>query len=560
MYTKGNKREEKGGKKPFTKTTAARKSSAADRSKKTAGTASNGNARLAKVTGKKSFGKNRNEDQFAPNKSRSSTSTRTDGKFDRSKPRSSSSYDKRSTSSSEGERKPYSRSARTDEKFDRNKTRSSSSYDKRSTSSSEGERKSYSRSARTDEKFDRNKTRSSGPYDKRSTSSSEGERKPYSRSATTDGKFDRSKSRSSSSYDKRSTSSTERGRKPYSTKTDGKIDRTKSYTNRTTKPTSRLDRVEKQGERTDGKIKPRTIVGSSKVFEKVPGFRTRSNHNTNYRTEISADQEKPKSRSGRGPLRSEAIFDRKKARKAEQAPQTNIRLNRYIANAGICSRREADDLIGAGLVSVNGAVITEMGYQVKPGDDVRYNGERLSIEKKVYLLLNKPKDAITTFDDPEGRRTVMQLFGKELGERVYPVGRLDRNTTGVLFFTNDGDLAQRLMHPKYEMKKVYKATLDKNLKGEDIWQLTNGVELEDGFIKPDAIAIPDPKFKNEVGVEIHSGKNRIIHRIFEHLGYKVDKLDRALYAGLTKGKLKRGEWRELTEKEVNALKRLVRLG
>jgi 23S rRNA pseudouridine2605 synthase len=154
----------------------------------------------------------------------------------------------------------------------------------------------------------------------------------------------------------------------------------------------------------------------------------------------------------------------------------------------------------------------------------------------------------------------MQLFGKELGERVYPVGRLDRNTTGVLFFTNDGDLAQRLMHPKYEMKKVYKATLDKNLKGEDIWQLTNGVELEDGFIKPDAIAIPDPKLKNEVGVEIHSGKNRIIHRIFEHLGYKVDKLDRALYAGLTKGKLKRGEWRELTEKEVNALKRLVRLG
>jgi 23S rRNA pseudouridine2605 synthase len=254
------------------------------------------------------------------------------------------------------------------------------------------------------------------------------------------------------------------------------------------------------------------------------------------------------------------IFDRKKARKEESVQEGNIRLNRYIANAGVCSRREADELIGAGLVTVNGKVITEMGYQVKSADDVRYNGERLSREKKVYLLLNKPKDAITTFDDPEGRRTVMELFGKELGERVYPVGRLDRNTTGVLIFTNDGDLAQRLMHPKYEMKKVYKATLNKNFKGEDIWQLTNGVELEDGFIKPDAVAIPDPKNKNEVGIEIHSGKNRIIHRMFEHLGYKVDKLDRALYAGLTKGKLKRGEWRELTEKEVNALKRLVRLG
>jgi 23S rRNA pseudouridine2605 synthase len=253
------------------------------------------------------------------------------------------------------------------------------------------------------------------------------------------------------------------------------------------------------------------------------------------------------------------LFDKKKAQKEEKPTTTNIRLNRYIANAGICSRREADDLISAGVVTVNGQAVTEMGYQVKPTDEVRYNGQLLSREKKVYLLLNKPKDAITTFEDPEGRRTVMELFGKELGERVYPVGRLDRNTTGVLLFTNDGDVAQRLMHPKYEMTKVYKATLNKNLKGEDLWQLQNGVELEDGFIKPDGIAVPDAKNKNEVGIEIHSGKNRIIHRMFEHLGYKVDKLDRALYAGLTKGKLKRGEWRMLTEKEINTLKRLVKL-
>ncbi len=269
--------------------------------------------------------------------------------------------------------------------------------------------------------------------------------------------------------------------------------------------------------------------------------------------------DKPRSRSGRGPRKGEEFVEKKKAQK-DETPQTgNVRLNRYIANAGVCSRREADDLILAGLVTVNGVAIEEMGYQVKPTDDVRYNGERLSREKKVYVLLNKPKDAITTMEDPEGRKTVMSLFGNALGERIYPVGRLDRNTTGVLLFTNDGDLAQRLMHPKYEMKKVYKATLDKTFKGEDMWQLTNGVELEDGFIKPDAVAYPNPKDKTEIGIEIHSGKNHIIHRIFESLGYKVDKLDRALYGGLTKGKLKRGEWRELTEKEVNALKRTLKM-
>jgi 23S rRNA pseudouridine2605 synthase len=271
------------------------------------------------------------------------------------------------------------------------------------------------------------------------------------------------------------------------------------------------------------------------------------------------NDDKLKSRSGRGPRKGDVFVEKKKGQKDDTPQVGNIRLNRYIANAGVCSRREADDLILAGLVTVNGVAIEEMGYQVKPTDDVRYNGERLSREKKVYILLNKPKDAITTADDPEGRRTVMQLFGNELGERIYPVGRLDRNTTGVLLFTNDGDLAQRLMHPKYEMKKVYKATLDKTFKGEDMWQLTNGVELEDGFIKPDAIAYPNAKDKKEVGIEIHSGKNHVIHRIFESLGYKVDKLDRALYGGLTKGKLKRGEWRELTEKEVGTLKRTLKL-
>ena len=238
----------------------------------------------------------------------------------------------------------------------------------------------------------------------------------------------------------------------------------------------------------------------------------------------------------------------------------NVRLNRYISNAGICSRREADKLISTGLVSVNGKVITEMGYQVKNSDDVRFNGQRLSREKKVYIIMNKPKDAIATLDDPEGRNTVLDLLGNEIRERVFPVGRLDRNTTGVLLLTNDGEVAQRLMHPKYEVEKVYKATLDKILKGEDFWQLTNGVELEDGFIKPDEIAYPDPKNKTEVGILIHSGRNRIIHRMFEHLGYSLEKLDRVSYGGFVKTGLKRGEWRRLDDKEIIKLKRMSKLG
>ena len=238
---------------------------------------------------------------------------------------------------------------------------------------------------------------------------------------------------------------------------------------------------------------------------------------------------------------------------------SEIRLNRYISNAGVSSRREADELIGAGLVTINGDVVTELGTKVKAGDVVKFNGQKLAVEAKVYILLNKPKDAITTSDDPDGRNTVMDLFEGKMKERIFPIGRLDRNTTGVLILTNDGEFANRLTHPKYEINKVYKATLNKNLKSTDLWTLANGVMLEDGMIKPDAIAQSDAKEKNIVGIEIHSGRNRIIHRMFEHLGYSVDKLDRVLYAGLEKGSLKRGEWRELSDKELKAMKRLVHL-
>lgn len=237
-----------------------------------------------------------------------------------------------------------------------------------------------------------------------------------------------------------------------------------------------------------------------------------------------------------------------------------VRLNRYISNAGICSRREADNLIGAGLVSVNGEVITEMGYKVKPGDEVRYNKERLSWEKKVYLLMNKPKDTITTSDDPEGRKIIMDLIKDPRLPRVYPVGRLDRNTTGAIVLTNDGELAQRLTHPKYNINKVYKAVLNKNFAPKDMQELgTNGVELEDGPIKPDALGIPSVSEKNVVLIQIHSGRNHIIHRMFEAMGYLVDKLDRIDFAGLEKSGLGKGEWRHLDEKEIKKLKKLVQL-
>ncbi|REJ82983.1 MAG: pseudouridine synthase [Bacteroidetes bacterium] len=231
------------------------------------------------------------------------------------------------------------------------------------------------------------------------------------------------------------------------------------------------------------------------------------------------------------------------------------RLNKFIANAGICSRREADEMIEAGVISVNGKVITEMGYKVSPGDVVRYNNSVLKGEKLVYLLLNKPKDFITTTDDPEERKTVMHLIENACKERVYPVGRLDRNTSGVLLFTNDGELATRLMHPSSEVHKVYQVELDSALKPEDYRQILEGLELEDGFIKVDEIAYTSPD-KRTVGVEIHSGRNRIVRRIFESLGYRVKKLDRVIFAGLTKKDLPRGRWRFLSELEIAGLKML----
>lgn len=235
-------------------------------------------------------------------------------------------------------------------------------------------------------------------------------------------------------------------------------------------------------------------------------------------------------------------------------PDAPIRLNKFLANAGVCSRREADEFITAGVVSVNGTVVTELGTKVKRTDEVKFHEQPVSIERKVYVLLNKPKDYVTTSDDPQNRKTVMDLVKNVCRERIYPVGRLDRNTTGVLLFTNDGELASKLTHPKFLKKKIYHVTTDKNVTAADMRQIAEGITLEDGEIRADAIDYASPTDKKKVGIEIHSGKNRIVRRIFEALGYRVVKLDRVLFAGLTKKNVRRGDWRFLTEQEVNMLR------
>ncbi len=234
-------------------------------------------------------------------------------------------------------------------------------------------------------------------------------------------------------------------------------------------------------------------------------------------------------------------------------PNAPIRLNKFLANAGVCSRREADEFIQAGVVKVNGEVVTELGTKVNRTDQIHFHDQLVSLEKKVYVILNKPKDYVTTSDDPQARKTVMDLVRNCCRERIYPVGRLDRNTTGVLLFTNDGELASKLTHPKYLKKKIYHVYLDKNCTSADIQQIADGVTLEDGVIRADAISYASDTDHKQVGIEIHSGKNRIVRRIFEALGYRVIRLDRVMFAGLTKKGLKRGDWRFLTEQEVAML-------
>lgn len=272
-------------------------------------------------------------------------------------------------------------------------------------------------------------------------------------------------------------------------------------------------------------------------------------------TKYDADRQKGfRDKKGNGRKKHNGPSEYGKPRK-ENEP---LRLNRYIANAGICSRREADTLIAEGHVTVNGDKVTEMGYKVLPNDKVMYKDKLLTLEKFVYMVMNKPKNTITTLKDPEGRQTVIDLLQEETEERVYPVGRLDRNTTGVLLFTNDGEFAQAMTHPSSEVEKVYKATLDRAMTPKDMEKMVEGFELEDGFTQVDSIAYVEKNDNKTMGVVIHSGRNRIIHRMFNHLGYTVEKLDRTSFAGIDKHDIKRGKVRFLREKEINALKRITR--
>ena len=295
----------------------------------------------------------------------------------------------------------------------------------------------------------------------------------------------------------------------------------------------------------------RTFKGKSEGFKKNDGFRKSEGFNKGGRKPFGKSEgfKKSEGYKGKGKPAGERNYPKYNPNKVTG----EIRLNRFVAQSGLCSRREADDFIAAGLVSVNGVIVTELGTKVWPTDVVKFNDERLQGEKNVYLVLNKPKGYVTTLEDDHAEKTVMELVQGACKERIYPVGRLDKNSLGLLLFTNDGDITRQLTHPSLRKKKIYEVTLDKALTRADLEQLAEGITLEDGDIFFDEISyIKDDK--KSVGVEIHSGRNRIVRRMFEHLGYKVTKLDRVYYAGLTKKNLKRGAWRFLTSDEVARLK------
>lgn len=259
------------------------------------------------------------------------------------------------------------------------------------------------------------------------------------------------------------------------------------------------------------------------------------------------DQRKTGIKSGKGNKRPE--------KKSDTGEEILIRLNRFIANSGICSRREADNLIRDGHIMVNGRTVTDMGVKVSAVDDIRYKNKRLSAEKKVYILMNKPKGYVTTVEDPHADHTVIELIGDACSQRIYPVGRLDKETTGVLLLTNDGDLTGKLTHPKYKRRKIYHVFLDRPVQKNDLVKLTEGIELDGEIIAADAVSYADADDKTQIGIELHSGQNRVVRRLFEQLDYKVKKLDRVYFAGLTKKNLTRGKWRFLTDKEISMLKR-----
>lgn len=441
----------------------------------------------------------------------------------------------------------------------------SGAYGRRDDDSSESGGRSYGAGKRSSSSTPRRsgEGRGSGkPYGRRDESSSDrsyGNKKSsfskdsgggrFKKFNTVDsGKPPRRRSRDNDADDRKY----DRSDKPYGKRGEGSSDsggRFKKFNNGDSgKPSARRGRDNDSGEERSSESRFR-----KKSLDKPYERPTRSGKPARERRGSSGDEprgffKKSKDRYAEKP---------KGARAAEEvtapAQTDKIRLNRYIANSGVCSRREADELIKMGLVSVNGKTVTEMGYKVNPGDEVRYENKLLKAEKPVYILMNKPKGFLTTTDDPQERNTVMHIIGNNVKERIYPVGRLDRNTTGLLLLTNDGDLADKLMHPSYNVKKIYKVELDRPLTKADFQKITEGVLLEEGRAVVDDLAIVSEDGKT-VGVELHIGWNRVVRRIFESLEYEVVRLDRSVYAGLDKKDLGRGQWRFLTKEEIVRLK------
>ncbi len=512
----------------------------------------------------------------------------------------SSDFNKRkSFSSSDKPKRPRSSGDSTFKKRDDDSSEKRS-YTKREGSSAERPRKSYGDSEksfsgekrtygkRQDGSFKSKSGSSFGgdrekrPYTKREDSDGprksfgDSERKPFVKRA--DGKYESAGPRKSfgdgekRSYTRRDDSDGPRRsfgdgeRKPFVKREDGKYESAgprKSYGDGEkrsyTKREDSFDRPKRSFD--DGEKRPYVKRESSSEDRPKRNFEDgeKRSYSSDRKPYPKRDDDKRPAERKLSPS-ERVVVKSKKAGPAKTSTQKNVedgavRLNRYIANSGVCSRREADVLIATGVVTVNGKIVVEMGYKVNPTDVVNYGGVPIKNEVKKYLLLNKPKDYITTMDDPEERRTVLQLTKQACKERLYPVGRLDRNTTGVLLFTNDGDMTAKLTHPKFDVRKVYHVTLNKKITTEDYRTVNDGIELADGFIKPDAVEhVGEGKY--ELGIEIHSGRNRIVRRIFEHLGYEVVKLDRVSFAGLTKKDLPRGKYRFLTEKEVSFLKML----
>lgn len=373
------------------------------------------------------------------------------------------------------------------------------------------------------------------PYGTRDSGNSYGDRKPYG--------------------DKRENSG---DRKPYGTRDSGNSygDRRENSGDRKPRERQDFDGNKPFRPKSDEDRKP--FVSSDKSFSKEEGSFGRGER-SNYKNRDGNTFRKRSDDYSKNDRDEQVRLKSHENKATTKKDDGLIRLNRFIANAGICSRRKADDLIASGVIKVNEEVVTELGTKVDPAkDQIRHNGELLKRGKMVYVLLNKPKDYITTTDDPQERKTVMELVSKATNERIYPVGRLDRNTTGLLLLTNDGDLAEKLSHPKNSISKIYNVELNKNLTQGDFNKIAFGIELEDGLIKPDEVRYVTGGSKNEIGIQIHSGKNRIVRRIFESLGYEVEKLDRVIYANLTKKDLTRGRWRYLTEKEVIQLKHFTK--